>query len=261
MKTTGNTILVTGGSSGIGMQIAAQLLALGNTVIVTGRDPERLAAVKARHPRLDTIQSDVSDPGSIAQLHALVLQRHPSLNVLVNNAGVMRKLDLQHTGADLSDISRELETNLAGPIRMVQQFLPQLSGRDEAAIVNVSSGLAFVPFPIAPIYSATKAGLHAYTQSLRVQLKDTRIKVFELAPPGARTPLMDTFSTDVADNTLMDPEKVAQALIRAMQKNRLEIRPGISNVLKILSRIAPGVALKMLSRPMEAMRLGRAAGN
>ena len=174
MKLSANTVLITGATSGIGLELALQLLALNNTVIVTGRDEVKLQKISREYPHLHTIQSDVSDPKAIATLCQIAVERFPRLNILINNAGIMRKINLQDKGSDLKDIGLEIETNLLGPIRMVKQFLPLLSAQPSAAIVNVSSGLAFSPFPISPIYCATKAGLHSFTQSLRVQLKDRR---------------------------------------------------------------------------------------
>ena len=187
MELRNRTILITGGTSGIGFELARRLLERGNTVIVTGRDPARLAATRKALPRVRAIESDVADPRAIAALFATVSTEFPQLDLLVNNAGVMRKLDLQDPALD--DATREIGINLGGPIRMVQQFLPLLKAQPRAAIVNVSSGLAFVPLAIAPVYSATKAALHSYTQSLRLQLRGTNVAVIELAPPGTETPL------------------------------------------------------------------------
>ena len=254
MQMTGNTILITGGTSGIGLELATQLSALGNTVIITGREPSKLDLVRSRHPELVTVQSDVADPAAIAQLHARLTREHPRLNVLINNAGVMRKINLQDRGADLEDLSREIDTNLTGPVRMVKQFLPHLRAQPTAAIVNVTSGLAFVPFPISPIYSATKAGLRAFTRALRVQLKQTHIRVFELAPPSTQTPLQDAFSaTDVDARSNMDVRVLARKTVAALGRNQLEIRPGLSNVLNWMSRIAPALALRITSAPIDAM--------
>jgi len=254
MKISNNTILITGGTSGIGFELATQLLALGNTVIITGRDQAKLDRIKKEHPLLHTIQSDVSDPKAIASLNQRVSREYPALNILINNAGVMRKINLQDKGSDLEDISREIETNLVGPVRMVKQFLPLLKAQPSAAIVNVSSGLAFTPFPISPIYGATKAGLHSFTQSLRVQLKNTSVKVFELAPPSTQTPLLNGFDlSDTKGSPMMDVKKLVQQAIRGIQKDRLEILPGLSKVLRLVSRIAPGLAVKAASGPVDAM--------
>jgi len=253
MKIADKTILITGGTSGIGFELAAQLLRLGNTVIITGRDPAKLAAAQKNLPQVHTLQSDVSDPQAIPVLFDKVTKAFPALNILINNAGIMRKINLHD--ADLEDIAREIETNLSGPVRMVKQFLPHLKTRESAAIINVSSGLAFIPFPISPVYSATKAGLHAYTECLRVQLKNTRIKVFELAPPATDTPLLtgDFHPDDMKGVRVMDLAKMVEQAIQGLRKDQLEIRPGLSNVLKLMSRIAPQFMLNQLSKPVDRM--------
>ena len=254
MKISNNTIWITGGTSGIGLELATQLLALGNTVIITGRDQPKLDRIKGEDPLLHVIQSDVNDPGAIASLYERVSRGYPALNILINNARVMRKINLQDKGCDLEDISREIETNLIGPVRMVKQFLPRLQAQTSAAIVNVSSGLAFTPFPISPIYGATKAGLHSFTQSLRVQLKNTSVKVFEPAPPSTQTPLQNGFdSSDTKGSPVMDVKKFVQQAITGIQKDHLEMLPGLSKVLRLVSRIAPGLAVKAASGPVDAM--------
>src|ERR1700720_37192 len=185
MELRNNTILITGGTSGIGLELATQLLNLGNTVIITGRDQVKLDQTRQKFPKIYTFQSDVSDPGGIKLLYEQVTRQFPDLNFLINNAGEMRRLDLHDKSLDVYDINREIEINLSGPVRMVQQFLPWLGTKKNATIMNVTSGIALVPFPLSPIYSATKSGLRAYTRSLRVQVKKDHIKVFELVAPGA----------------------------------------------------------------------------
>lgn len=162
----------------------------------------------------------------------------------------MRKINLLDRKIGAQDLEREIETNLTGMIYMVQQFLPHLTSQEFSAIVNVSSGLAFVPLPIAPIYCAAKAGVHSFTQSLRVQLKDTKISVFELAPPITRTPLFDRdiHADDIKGVRLMDVSKMVSQAIRGMERDHFEIRPGLSNILKLMSRIAPQFILKRLSK-------------
>jgi len=128
---------------------------------------------------------------------------------LVNNAGIMRNLDLQRD-RDLADVTREIEINFSGPVRMVQQFLPHLKTRKDALIVNVSSGLAFIPLPISPVYSATKAAIHSYSQSLRVQLEGTGVTVVELAPPAVETPLGDAFAEEMGGQKVMDVTVLAR---------------------------------------------------
>lgn len=246
MKLQKRTVLITGGSSGIGLELAHRLLHMGNTVLVTGRDADRLARLRNAAPGLVTFCSDVSNPSAIEALYNTVVAAFPALDVLVNNAGVMRKFDLQDDTVDLADIGIEVNTNLLGPMRMVEQFLPHLKTRGQAAIVNVSSSLAFVPMAASPIYCATKAAIHSYSQSLRAQLKNTSIKVFELAPPGTKTPLMDSFK-ELDEKSLMSVLDLVSAAIKGLEADRFEIRPGVSNLLKWLSRIAPETALGIVS--------------
>jgi len=251
MELSNNTILITGGTSGFGYEFASRLIALGNTVIITGRDQAKLDLTKKKLPGVHTFQSDVSKAKDIKQLYKNVTTQFPQLNILINNAGEMRKIDLQDESIDLDNIVREININLSGPIRMVQQFLPHLKTKSNAAIVNVTSGLALVPFPLAPVYGATKSGLRSYTKSLRVQLKNTGIKVFELIAPGSNTPLNDKFAGDVDESMMMDPIKLIDVAIKGMQNDKFEIYPGIAKVMNIMSRLAPSVIFNQMSKIAE----------
>jgi uncharacterized oxidoreductase len=254
MKTSGNTILITGGSSGIGFEFAKQFLASGNVVVATGRDEKKLNDAKSRLPQLRVLKSDASRPGDIESLRDAVLREFPALNVLVNNAGIMRTINFHDEGADLEDLTREIDINLKGPIRLAKAFLPHLKKQKEAAIVNVTSGLAFVPLPTSPVYCATKAGLHSFTLSLRVQLKNTRVKVFEVAPPATQTELLAGMSqADRKGVQIMKVEDMAAASIAGLAADRPEIRPGQANSLKFMSRLAPDFILKQLSGPMDRL--------
>ena len=177
MKLENRTILITGGTSGIGFELARQLIARGNTVIVTGRDPRNLQEAKSSLPAVHTIQSDASKAEEIdVALSRQVTAQFPACDTLFNNAGIMRNLNLNDQ-RPLTDVTRELDLNLNGPVQMVQAFLPHLKSRPNALIVNVSSGLAFIPFPLSPIYSAAKAGMHAFSRCLRVQLRGSKVTV------------------------------------------------------------------------------------
>jgi len=188
----------------------------------------------------------VSNPGAIEALYDSVVPQFPALDTLINNAGIMRNLDLKQD-RDLQDITREIETNLSGPVRMIQKFLPHLKTRKGALIVNVSSGLAFIPFPASPIYSATKAAIHSFTQCLRVQLDGTSVTVIELAPPGVETPLFrGEFAEEMKGQKGMDVRVLAKRAIAGIEAGKLEIRPGLSNVLKAMSRIAPKLMLAQM---------------
>src|SRR5437899_5919391 len=188
MKLTGRTILITGGSAGIGLAFALKFLELGNEVIVTGRRQAVLDQVKAKHPKLHTIQSDVADPAQIATLAARVKADFPKLDVLMNNAGILLYKNLKAPAPDLAGLMAEMNINVGGVIGMTSAFIDVLTA-NKGTLINVSSALAFVPLPSAPIYSATKAAIHSYTQSLRFQLEETGVEVIDLMPPAVRTDL------------------------------------------------------------------------
>jgi uncharacterized oxidoreductase len=244
-----NTILITGGTSGFGFEFASKLIALGNTVIITGRNASKLEETKNILPGVHTIQSDVSKIEDIHSLYDQVTEQFPDLNILINNAGEMRKIIL-HDDQDLSDITREIEINLMGPIRMVQQFLSHLKSKPNAAIMNVTSGIALMSFPIAPVYSASKSGLRSYTQSLRVQLKHTTIKVFELVAPGSSTPLNDKFRGEegVSASGIVAPEKIVEESINGLRNDKYEIYPGPLKVLRFIIRFFPKFVLSQASK-------------
>ena len=193
MKTTGNTILITGGGSGIGRELAQRFNALGNTVIVAGRRMEALEETIAGRQGMHAMVLDVGDPDAIAWFAGRVCTEHPELNVVVNNAGVMRGEDL--TGKrDLHDAEQTIVTNLLAPIRLTNELIDHLLLQADAAVVNVTSGLAFVPLSSTPTYNASKAAMHSYTVSLREQLKG-RVEIIELAPPAVQTELTPGQST------------------------------------------------------------------
>ena len=197
MKMTGNTILITGGTSGIGLGLALRLHRAGNKVIVAGRRKELLDEITAEHPGIDALVLDVADPDSIARAREAVAASHPGLNVLINNAGIMLRENLLDP-AELQVAEDHVATNLLGTIRMTYAFLPQLMGKDDAVVMNVTSALAFVPFPTTPTYSATKAALHSFSESLRIQLAvaDAGVQVIEVVPPGVRTTLLGQEDSD-----------------------------------------------------------------
>jgi len=189
MKTTGNTILITGGTSGIGLGLALRFHEAGNTVIVAGRRRELLDRIVAEHDGIHALELDVADPVSIADCYRTVTSTYPRLNVLINMAGIMVPEDLLDP-ASLATAEATVTTNLLGPIRMLSAFTPFLARQDDAVIMNVSSGLAFVPMPLTATYSATKAAIHSFTESARVQLAGSGVQVLELIPPYVQTDLM-----------------------------------------------------------------------
>ena len=248
MKLENRTILITGGTAGIGLELAKQLCERNNTVLVTGRDQEKLDAAARAVPGLHALRSDVADPADITALYDRVVAEFPATDTLINNAGIMRNLDLNEARG-LDDVTREIDVNLSGPVRMVQQFLPHLKSRKDALIVNVSSGLAFVPMPAAPVYCATKAALHSFSQTLRLQLKDANVAVVELAPPGTETELYrGEFAKETKGQKAMATAELARRAIQGIEAGKSLISPGQANILKAMSRIAPNFMLKQLAR-------------
>jgi uncharacterized oxidoreductase len=259
MKLTGRTILITGGSAGIGLAFALKFVELGNEVIVTGRRQEVLDEVKAKHPKLHTIQSDAADPAQIATLAARVKADFPKLDVLMNNAGIMLHKNLKVPVADLEGLTTEIDINLGGVVRMSSAFIDILT-TNKGTLINVSSGLAFVPLPSAPIYCATKAAVHSYTQSLRFQLEDSGVEVIELMPPAVTTAL----SADLPEGglvALITTDKLLKQTFAALKKGRLEIRPGQANLLALMRRLVPGFMNRQLwkaSKKLVPVAVGKA---
>jgi uncharacterized oxidoreductase len=191
MQTSGNTILITGGGSGIGRGLAEALQAAGNHVIISGRRKALLEEVVEANPGMKSLVLDIEDRSSIRSFASRLASEFPALNVLINNAGIMRLENLLDQQDDLSDAEAMITTNLLGPIRLTAALLPLLRKHDSSTIVNVTSGLAFVPLAPTPTYNATKAAIHSYTLSLRYQLKDTTTEVLEIIPPYVQTDLMN----------------------------------------------------------------------
>jgi uncharacterized oxidoreductase len=188
MDITGNTILITGGGSGIGRALAEAFHARDNDVIITGRNREKLREVEMANPGIRAYELDVDDPVAIGAFAERIVEDFPSLNVLINNAGIMRAEALQQGGTETAEAT--IVTNLLAPIRLTAALLPHLLTRQKAAVLTVSSGLAFLPRAAAPAYCATKAAIHSYTQSLRVQLRGTPVEAIELVPPYVQTELL-----------------------------------------------------------------------
>ena len=193
MQTNGNTILITGGGSGIGRELAHKWHGLGNTVIVAGRTQASLDETAAGHANIHTMIVDVGDADDLARFAKKVVEVHPAINVLVNNAGIMRFEDITEE-RELGDAEATIATNLLGPIRLIDGLIEHLKAQENAAIINVTSGLAFVPMPRTATYSATKAAMHSYTVSLRAKLEG-KVEVIELAPPAVQTELTPGQST------------------------------------------------------------------
>ena len=191
MKLSGNTIFITGGGSGIGRGLAEALHKLGNQVIISGRRRGHLEETTQANPGMQWIELNVEDPQSIQAAAQKLITEHPKLNVLINNAGIMQPDDVSGL-VDDALLTSTVTTNLLGPIRMTSALIEHLKKQESATVINVSSGLAFVPLTVAAIYSSTKAAMHSYTQSLRYKLSQSSVKVLEIAPPWVQTDLLNS---------------------------------------------------------------------
>ncbi|NJO90938.1 MAG: SDR family NAD(P)-dependent oxidoreductase [Chloroflexia bacterium] len=243
------TVLITGGGSGIGLALARKFFDNNNTVIITGRNISKLEKVKLEFPKINIIQSDVTQEVDVKQLAETVQNQFGGIDVLINNAGIMTLVDTGNEYNDLNKQMQEIEINYNSPIRVLHYFLPLLKKSKNAVLVNVSSGLAYVPFAQAPVYSGTKSALHFWTLGIRPQLKPHGIKVIELLPPVVDTPL--AHGADIAeDDNLkpMPPERLADIFWKDFIRGKEEITPGISAQLKMMSRLAPKFIFKQLNK-------------
>ena len=254
MDLKNSTILITGGTSGMGLEFVKQLIEIGAKIIVTGRNLEALYETKKQFPNVHTFQSDVSNPKDIKDLSDNVTTLFPDLNIIINNAGMMRLIDLQDQSLDLENINREIATNLTGTIQMVHQFLPHLLKQKSAGIVNVSSGIAFMSYSPAPIYSATKAGIRAYTQALRLQLENTNVKVFEMIPPGVKTNLQNDWVKQPNPAMMMNADEMVKISIDGLLKDKKELKPFPIRIIKLATRLMPNVLLNFGHREFREIK-------
>lgn len=249
MKHAQQKVLITGGSSGIGLALAKKFMENDNTVIITGRNLSKLEAAQKDFPKLYIYQSDVTNDKEVRMLADDIQEKFGGIDILINNAGIMNLVDAGNEDNDLQKQMQEIEINYNSPIRLLHHFLPQLKMSKNAVLINTSSGLAYVPFAQAPVYSGTKSALHFWTKGIRPQLKPHNIKVVELLPPVVDTPL--AHGADIAeDDNLkpMPPEKLANIFWKDFINGKEEITPGISKQLKLMSRLAPKFIFKQLNK-------------
>lgn len=247
MKLTGNTILITGGGSGIGLALAGAFLERQNKVIIVGRNEAKLKKAKVQHPELDYYVCDVSDDEQLAQMVEQVTAQYPQLNFIINNAGQMHWYDVQkESSVDYSKQKGEILTNFWATVHLSQRMIPHLLQQKEAAILNVSSGIAYVPLPATAVYSSTKAAVHFYTQSLRWQLRKTPIKLIELLPPGVHTDMVQ--GIEMSMPMMKTEELVRQTMAALAKKDSPEIKPGMTAMVSRMVRILPGIAKGMMEK-------------
>jgi short-subunit dehydrogenase involved in D-alanine esterification of teichoic acids len=243
MELRGHTILITGGAGGIGLALADALSRRENTVFICGRTAAKLEAARQHNSRLRTIPCDITKEEDVRQALARIRNAGASVSILVNNAAVGHPYSLARDSQSCQKAEQEIATNLLAPIRLTTLLLPTLLQQPAAAILNVTSGFALWPWFIAPGYSASKAGLRAFTLALRVQLRNTRVRVFEALPPLVDTPLI----AEVRGKKL-PPHLVAERILAGMAKDRLEIVIGKSRLIRIFARLCPGLLQRVLLR-------------
>lgn len=237
MITTGNTILITGGSSGIGLALAKRFLELNNKVIITGRDKEKLQKIKSAFPGIEIFAGDLTDKYSLVDLVQFIEQQHTDLNILINNAAIQYNYQYTNEPNLINKIDYEISVNLNAPIKLTALLLPLLLKNKNSAVINVSSGLFIAPKKSASVYCATKSAIHSFTKTLRYQLEDTEIKVFEIIPA-----LIDTPMTEGRGKSKITPEQLMEEFIRDFKNDKVESYIGKTKLLKMIHRVSPKFA-------------------
>lgn len=245
MNPSGKNVLITGGSAGIGLALAQAFIANGSQVMVCGRTLTTLEKAKRDNPNIKIAQCDVTNNDQIMALRETCITEFGGVDILINNAAIIQRFHMVNGSLSVEDQVMEYDINFGGPVRVTNYFLPHLLERPEAAVVNLTSALAFMPTVASPIYSATKAALRSWTLSLRKQLADTNINVIELIPPLVDTRMNTDYSPGIDK---MTPEKHAEHFMQGFTNGRIEIAVGISRGLPMLTRIAPKMVFNMLNR-------------
>jgi len=237
VKTAHHTVLITGGTSGIGLALAKRFLMGGNTAIVTGTNAQKAEAVKQDLPALTVELADMRDRQALERL----VYRYSDVNILINNAGIQYNYEFADLAVAPEQITTELDINFLSPLYLTKLFLPQLLRHPTAAIINVSSGLGIVPKQSAPVYCASKAALHSFTKALRWQLEGTSVRVFEIIPP-----IVDTAMTQGRGRGKITPEALVQEFWRDFSNDRYEMRIGKTKLLVLLHRLMPSLAERIM---------------
>jgi uncharacterized oxidoreductase len=244
MKLSNNTILITGGSSGIGLALSKVLIAKGNTVIICGKSEVKLKAAKALLPQLITYQCDLADSKDCHNLAKLLIEQHADLNILINNAAVVHKLDFLKDDRALDVAEIEYQTNLLAPIRLIKLLYHTISTHDNATIINITTGLVYALRAVYPFYNACKSALHSFTQTLRFNLREENTKVIEVLFPAVNTPWHGGSPPKIAIST----DQAVSEMVAGLERGKTEIKVGGVKLLYYLSRIAPGFAFKKINQ-------------
>lgn len=239
MNPTGNTVLITGGATGIGFSLAEAFVKAGNEVVICGRRENRLKETKDKLPTIHFKKCDLSKDKERKALYDWASSDFPKLNILVNNAGIQRTIDLTKGTTQLFNGEDEIEINLKAPIHLSAHFIPLLSKQKESAIINISSGLGYIPIAMFPVYCATKAAVHLFSVSLRHQLRNSPIKVFEVIPPTVDTELNKTDRDRRGGDRGIPPAEVAKAVMEGLKKDEFEIAVGQAQGLRMAARKNP----------------------
>lgn len=243
MNLTNNTILITGGSSGIGLELSKQLLKKNNKIIICGRSKEKLLEVKKNIPEIEIFQCDVSDQKQCINLVSWIEKHHSKLNVLINNAAIVHITNFLDDDNIIEKAKLEMDINFIGPITLIKQLIPIIQKNNSPTLINITSGLIYVPRSGYPFYNATKAALHSFTQVLRVQMKNTKFKIIEVMFPAVKTPWHKGKPPKIA----ITPEKAVLKMLKGLENNKTEIKIAKVKLLYFLSRFAPKFALKKLN--------------
>jgi uncharacterized oxidoreductase len=243
MNLQNNTILITGGSSGLGLEMAKQFIKLQNKVLICSRSGEKLEAAKKMLPELITYNCDLSKETERKNLAAGIQSNHPSLNMLINNAAIVHRNNFSKDPDAFEKAADEIQTNLLAPIHLTKLFLPLLQQNPTNSIINITTGLVYTPRAIYPIYNATKAALHSYTQVLRHQINPSNTKIVEVLFPVVDTPWHEGNAPKIA----ISPQKAVKEMLARLKQNKLEVKVGAVKLLYLLSRIAPSFAFKKIN--------------
>lgn len=243
MHLQNNTILITGGSSGLGLEMAKQFLTLQNKVVICGRNRDKLEAAKKLLPELIIYVCDLSKEAERKNLAAWIQSNYPSLNMLINNAAIVHRNNFSNDPDAFDKAEKEIQTNLLTPIHLTKLFLPLLQQHPTNCIINISTGLVYTPRALYPIYNATKAALHSFTQALRHQINSSNTNIIEVLFPVVDTPWHEGNAPKIA----ISPQKAVKEMLAGLHQNKLEIKIGAVKLLYYLSRLAPVFAFKKIN--------------